>query len=382
MAKPARAPRARATEAIGVDSSTLCRNDMQAASDRAAVLRLLKDGTTPVSALRCSFSLSNHDPYSSLLLRARCHMAMGSVTAARAAYARAASMLDEAAAEAAQLEEFTANWLDHPARLAILFPVPAHHESRSGISIDGHYMAAPGVEVAWRIFRGHSTQHTTARQVGCESADQTQVSTSVSKRPWRAVVVYFHGNGETAADLHSLAPQFTDHGFLLMVVEFRGYGRSSATPPLLSTLLTDAEPLALTDALDDALADAGLPRELPACLFGRSIGSHPAIHLAAIGASNAIAHRTFHALILDSGVASVRHWTHRVAEETPVNGRPPIPGDLRLVGLLENCDKLAETPIPTLVLYGDADNVVPPFQAELLHRASAAGANTVRDRVL
>ena len=40
-------------------------------------------------------------------------MAMGSVTAARAAYARAASMLDEAAAEAAQLEEFTAKdkWL-------------------------------------------------------------------------------------------------------------------------------------------------------------------------------------------------------------------------------------------------------------------------------
>lgn len=58
-----------------------------------------------------------------------------------------------------------------------------------------------------------------------------------------------------------------------------------------------------------------------------------------------------------------------------MNGQPPIPGDLRLVGLLENCDKLAETPIPTLVLYGDADNVVPPFQAELLHRASAAGAN-------
>ena len=55
---------------------------------------------------------------------------------------------------------------------------------------------------------------------------------------------------------------------------------------------------------------------LPALLFGRSIGSHVAIHLAALGASSRAARRDpFAALLIESGVASVRHWTCLAPED-------------------------------------------------------------------
>ena len=166
-----------------------------------------------------------------------------------------------------------------------------------------------------------------------------------------------------------------------MVVEYRGYGRSPPATPLLSTLLTDAEPFVLGTVLGDALRLASLPPDLPPLLFGRSIGGHVAVHLATLGASRAApphARGAFRALILDSAVASVRHWTAMVPEDAPTEGRPPMPAGLHTAGLLENREKLRATATPLLVLHGEEDAIVPPFQAELLHRASAAPAERKR----
>ena len=54
------------------------------------------------------------------------------------------------------------------------------------------------------------------------------------------------------------------------------------------------------------------------------------------------------------------------------------PAGLHTAGLLENREKLRATATPLLVLHGDEDAIVPPFQAELLHRASAAPAERKR----
>eukprot|EP00966_Prymnesium_polylepis_P204568 4739260-Prymnesium_polylepis.1 len=177
----------------------------------------------PVAALVLALALGDDDPHS-WLLRARCHLAMGSVAPARHAYASARRRgLRDAEEEARMLEALVAGWFDHPARLAILFPMPvARRAATLAGRHDGDYSAAAGVSVAWTIF-----------------------STSSAAR---GAVVYFHGNGETADDLQLLAPSFDVLGVVLMVVEYRGYGRSpQASPPLLSTLLTDAEPLVLGD---------------------------------------------------------------------------------------------------------------------------------------
>ena len=81
----------------------------------------------------------------------------------------------------------------------------------------------------------------------------------------RPVAVVFHGNGETASDYEQIGPTFNWLGFHLMVVDYRGYGWSTANTPLMSRLLSDAEPLVARasatgrSALDDALDAAGVP---------------------------------------------------------------------------------------------------------------------------
>lgn len=60
------------------------------------------------------------------------------------------------------------------------------------------------------------------------------------------------------------------------------------------------------------------------------------------------------------------------AYDAAVVGRPPAGGGVAHVGLLENCDKLAGCTMPTLILHGSADRIVPPAQAVQAHRASGA----------
>ena len=81
------------------------------------------------------------------------------------------------------------------------------------------------------------------------------------RREARGVILYFHGNGEVADDYVDLAPQFHWLGFHLMIVDYRGYGWSSPSTPLMSHLLSDVEPLLLNNAFDSALDKAGVPKD-------------------------------------------------------------------------------------------------------------------------
>lgn len=108
------------------------------------------------------------------------------------------------------------------------------------------------------------------------------------RHPDAPTILHFHGNGEIVGDyLGDIAEAMLGLGVDVCFAEYRGYGASSGSPTLLS-LLQDAE------AILRALA---LPPE-QVIVFGRSIGSLPAIHLAscvpALGG-----------LILESGIADL-----------------------------------------------------------------------------
>src|SRR5688572_17979995 len=92
----------------------------------------------------------------------------------------------------------------------------------------------------------------------------------------KPVIVYFHGNGEVATDYDYFAGEYHRAGASLIVIDYRGYGWSTGRP-LASAILPDAEIAA--NALPDILDEAG-PTTSPLFLFGRSLGSAPAIHLA------------------------------------------------------------------------------------------------------
>ena len=91
------------------------------------------------------------------------------------------------------------------------------------------------------------------------------------------LLLFFHGNGETAADYDRLRSVYTSCGASFWVVDYRGYGRSTGTPSF-SDMLRDAE--TVLDDVPRMAAHAGR-QSTRVVVMGRSLGSAAAIHLAA-----------------------------------------------------------------------------------------------------
>ncbi|NDJ53892.1 MAG: alpha/beta hydrolase [Chloroflexi bacterium] len=166
------------------------------------------------------------------------------------------------------------------------------------------------------------------------------------------VLLFFHGNGEIAADYDWLANRYRDIGVSLMVVDYRGYGWSTGIPRG-STLLADAE--VVHDMLPEVLARHNI-NEGPRWLMGRSLGGTCAIHLAWREP------RAYRGLILESSIA---HWVrHLRRKDFP-------PGTLDdFVDPVRNVEKISETDIPLLLLHGQSDWLVPAMDAEVVFAAA------------
>jgi pimeloyl-ACP methyl ester carboxylesterase len=167
-------------------------------------------------------------------------------------------------------------------------------------------------------------------------------------------------------------------------------------PTRASCLLSDAEALLTHGRLEAILEEAGIaPHGLPLLLFGRSMGSNVAIHLAALRPARVAG------LVIESGVASISMFLNATGADEDVRGLasseqgdkvqqeadaayaataallPRAGGGVEHVGLFENGDKLRELAMPTLVLHGQRDQIVPAAHGLLLHRWSAAVSKTL-----
>jgi pimeloyl-ACP methyl ester carboxylesterase len=88
-------------------------------------------------------------------------------------------------------------------------------------------------------------------------------------------ILYFHGNGEIAADYDYVAPLYQERGINLFVADYRGYGRSDGNPGC-AALIADSHPL--FEGFVAVLQDQGYRGDL--FVMGRSLGSAPAIEVA------------------------------------------------------------------------------------------------------
>ena len=157
----------------------------------------------------------------------------------------------------------------------------------------------------------------------------------------RPVVLIFHGNGSSASGaLAWLGPAFPD-GTGIVAAEYRGYSGNPGKPDEAG-LAADA----------DAFADeaARLSKGAPVWAVGHSLGGGVALGLAT---------RRPVATVVTIGTFT------RLRDVAPRFARALVPDAYR------NTDAVARMAVPTFLVHGTHDDVIPVAHAEAPHRAAA-----------
>lgn len=167
-------------------------------------------------------------------------------------------------------------------------------------------------------------------------------------------ILYFHGNGEIAGDYDQIAPLFNQIGVNLFVADYRGYG-SSGGAPTFGAMMRDAHPI--FDGFKQMLKDEGHSGSI--FVMGRSLGSAPAIELAFKRQEEA------KGLIIESGFATVGRLVDLV-------GVPVESLGLDRSRLSFNVQRMPSITVPTLIIHGEYDNLIPSQHGVDLYESSGA----------
>ncbi|MDB4937369.1 MAG: hypothetical protein JWP87_4341 [Labilithrix sp.] len=163
-------------------------------------------------------------------------------------------------------------------------------------------------------------------------------------------IVHFHGNAETAEANAFLAREMKKRGFSMVLVEYRGYGRSRGTSPNEEGLYLDAA------AILDVLAARGVGPD-KTVLWGQSLGTGVAAEMANRGRG--------------ARLALVAPFTSTVAMASRVV--PFLPARLVMADRFDTLSKAPSIAAPTLVVHGDIDDVIPFEQGEEVSRTLPHG---------
>lgn len=169
------------------------------------------------------------------------------------------------------------------------------------------------------------------------------------------VILFFHGNGEIASDYDTIASFYTELGLTLLVVDYRGYGTSEGSPT--ATALVD-DALVVFERVGDVLGEHDLqPERL--YVMGRSLGSAAALEVAARAGDG------LSGLILESGFAYTFPLIERI-------GFLQLPDAYEQKDGFGNLEKIDRVRVPTLIIHGERDWIIPIGDARALYEASPA----------
>ena len=165
--------------------------------------------------------------------------------------------------------------------------------------------------------------------------------------PGDRVLIWYHGNAGNIGHRLDNARWFVDRlGVDVVLVDYRGYGRSQGTPDERGIYLDGL-------AIYDAVAARSV-RADSIILFGRSLGGAVAIEVAL--------RRSAGAVVLESPFLSVpalareHYWF--------------VPSFL-VRTQMDNESKIGRVEVPTLVLHGDRDRIVPAAHGRRLFELAA-----------
>jgi len=164
--------------------------------------------------------------------------------------------------------------------------------------------------------------------------------------PW---VLFFHGNGEVVSDYDQVSPFYHERKMNLAVADYRGYGASTGTPTL-TDLVQDAH--AIFKEVRGELSRRNLRKDL--WVMGRSLGSISGLELAYHY------QKEMEGLIIESGFPSVVRIMFRLGIPALVTGLERIDQ--------ECLERVKEIFLPTLIIHGERDSLVPLENAKEIYR--------------
>ncbi len=166
-------------------------------------------------------------------------------------------------------------------------------------------------------------------------------------------ILYFHGNGEVVSDYDYVAPVYAERGLNLFVADYRGYGGSDGSPTC-TAMIKDAHPI-FRDFMK-YVGENGLTGS--PFVMGRSLGSAPAIELACHYQA------ALKGLVVESGFASAANQVARLGVEHLFEDEVPVGFGNHL--------KIGDVKIPTLIIHGEWDEIIPASEGRALYELSGA----------
>jgi uncharacterized protein len=196
-------------------------------------------------------------------------------------------------------------------------------------------------------------QPTGAQDVWLTSSDGVRLHAWLiesSERPALATVIFFHGNGGNISNVGWVGESLASRGFDVLLLDYRGYGRSEGSVGAEEGLYADA------DAAYEYVMKVRAVSASSVVLYGQSLGTAVAVDLAS--------RREAGALILESGFSS--------ASDLASNVLPILPRRLHFLARnrFESARKLRSVNCPVLVTHGDPDLTIPTQHGRLLFAAA------------
>ncbi|MGB5592849.1 MAG: alpha/beta fold hydrolase [Crocosphaera sp.] len=162
------------------------------------------------------------------------------------------------------------------------------------------------------------------------------------------VLLYLHGNGGNIS--HNLGPvkTFQEQGFSVLIIDYRGYGRSQGQFPTESEVYRDSQ------AAWDYLVEERQIHPQNIFIYGHSLGGAVAIDLG-VRQPNAAG------VIVENTFTSMRDMVAHLGSFYQL-----FPTDLILHQHFDSLNKLRLLQVPLLLIHGTSDRTVPSYMSERL----------------
>jgi len=165
-------------------------------------------------------------------------------------------------------------------------------------------------------------------------------------------ILFFHGNGEIAADYDDIGAIYNRVGIAFLPVDYRGYGRSTGSPTVTG-MMRDCH--IIFDYVQKFREMKGLNG--PLIVMGRSLGSASALEIASNYADQT------DGLVIESGFAFIVPLLHFLGVDSDQ------------LGINENIyfnhiSKIESYKKPTLIIHAEHDHIIPFTDGLALYNAS------------